>query len=103
MANDQEEIHDRRARPEGDAPAAGIDQVGVGAIGRSQRADTDHAVLGLDEDIDLGADVVGDRDRHAEAEIDQHPLLDVLSSAPRDLQAIERLHGHAATVTTRST
>jgi len=61
----------------------------------------DVAILGLDEDVDLGADVVGDRNRHAEPEIDQHAFFNVLGGAPGDLQAVERRH--AGTVTTRST
>src|SRR2546423_15715453 len=52
-------IDDRCAWPDGNAPAAGIDQVSVDTLGRCQQTDTDHAVLGLDENVDVRADVVG--------------------------------------------
>ena len=65
-------------------------------------ADADHAVLRLDEHIDPGLEIVAHRNRHAEAEIDQHAGVDVLRGAPGDLQSVERLRGHDATATTRS-
>jgi hypothetical protein len=53
MANDQDEIDDRGAGPERDAPAAGIDQ-SVSARSGAAAGDANHAVLRLDEDVDLG-------------------------------------------------
>jgi len=64
---------------------------------------TDHAILRLDEDVGLGAQIVDHGHRHAHAQIDEHAIANVLSGAPRNLQAVERLHGQVPTATTRST
>ena len=103
MANDQDESTNAGAGPDRDAPAAGIDQIGIDAVGRRERANADHAILRLDEDIDLRAQIVGHKQRHTQTQIDEHAVGDVLGGAPRDLQTVERLHAHGVTVTTRST
>ena len=96
-------IDNRCARPERDTPAAGIDEVSVGAVGRGKRPGTDHAILRLDEDVGLGAQIVDHGHRHAHAQIDEHAIANVLRGTPCDLQEVERLHGHVPTATTRST
>ena len=103
MANDQEESTNDSAGPDRDAPAAGIDQIGIGAVRRRQRANTDHAILRLNEDVDLRAQIVGDKQRHTQTQIDEHAVGDVLGGAPRNLQTVQRRHTHGVTVTTRST
>ena len=103
MANDQDEIDEGGARPDRDAPAARIDQIGIGAVRRRERANTDHAILRLNEDIDLRAQIVGHKQRHAQTQIDEHAIGNVLGGAPRNLQTVERRHAHDVTVTTRST
>ena len=77
--------------------------IGVGAVRRRQRANTDHAILRLNEDINLRPQIVGHEQRHAQAQVDEHAVGDVLGGAPRDLQTVERLRAHCVTVTTRST
>jgi hypothetical protein len=86
-------IDDRRAGLERDAPARCIDQIGVGRLGRGQRPGADDAVLRMNEKLHVGPHIVGDRDRHAHAEIDHHPVGEILRGAPRHLAAVERLHG----------
>ena len=103
MANDQDESTNRSARPDRDAPAARIDEIGIGAVRRRERANTDHAILRLNEDIDLRAQIVGHKKRHAQTQIDEHAIGNVLGGAPRNLQTVERLRAHGVTATTRST
>ena len=93
-------VDDRGARPQGDAAAAGIDQIGVGLVLFRQGPDADHAVLRLEGDVDLRRQIVRAMHRQADAEIDHLAVGDVLRGAPGDLQAIERAHD---TATTRST
>jgi hypothetical protein len=92
-------IDDRCPRPQRDASAPGIDQIGIGLVLFGERPDADHAILGLEDDVYLGPQIVRAVHRQPDAEIDHLAVLDVLRGAPGDLQAIERAH----TATTRST
>ncbi len=72
-------------------------------IARCQRPDTHDAVLGVEEYVEPLRDVIGNRHRQADAEIDEPAVADVLRGAPYHLAAIE-LHGLiSGAMITRST
>jgi len=96
-------IDECSTRPDRDASAARIDEIGIGAVRRRERANTDHTILRLNEDIDLRAQIVGHKERHTQTQIDEHAIGNVLGDAPRNLQTVERTRGHVVTATTRST
>ncbi len=102
-ANDQDEINNRGAGPQCDAPAAGVDQIGIDVLRRGKWTGPDHAVLRMDEDIRLRAQIVRHGDRHTQTQVDNHAVSDVLGGTPCNLQTVKRPHGYAPTVTTRST
>ena len=68
----------------GDEAAARVGEVWIfHAFGRAG-AKADHAVLGLEENVDVLRQVIGDEARQSDAEIDQHLRLHLLGDAPRD-------------------
>src|SRR3546814_2008414 len=70
---------------------AGVDQIGIDLVGIRKRADAEHAVFGLQRDIDAVGDVVGDQRR------DTDPKVDIISVAQRseehtsELQSLMRI------------
>jgi hypothetical protein len=85
-------IDDRGAGAKRDRPASRVDEVRIGAVARCERTYAHHAVLGMEEHVDALRNVIGDRHRQADAEIDEPAVTDVLGGAPDHLAAIE-LHG----------
>ena len=57
--------------------------------------DAEHAVLGLQDDVDAGGDEVGDQRRHADAEVDVVAVAQLPRGARGDLIAGRGGHGHA--------
>src|SRR5690242_19887479 len=74
---------------------AGVDQVLVLAPGCWLRADAEHAVLAVQNDLAALRQVVGDQRRQADAEIDIGAFGNIARHARRHLVAIELFH-HAA-------
>ena len=65
------------------------------------RASADQSVLGLEEDLHAGGDIVRDQGRDPDAEVDQHPGAELLRYASRD--DFLCVHGLHPLVTRKST
>ena len=68
---------------------AGIDEVEIDLVGAGRRPDPEHAVLALQDDLATLGQHIGDQRRHADAEIDVDPVIEILRGAPGDLLAVE--------------
>jgi hypothetical protein len=73
-----------RARHGGDEAAAGVGQVGILHALRRAGSEADHAVLRLEEHVDVLGQIIRDQARQSDAEVDQHLRLHLLGDAARD-------------------
>ena len=78
----------RRARQLGDGFLAGVDQVGIDLRLGGIRPDAEHAVLGMQRDLDAGRQAVRDQRRHADAEVDVVAVAQVARDAANDAIAL---------------
>ena len=76
---------DRRTRQRGHGLLAGVDQVGVHRIFSRERADAQHAILGLQPDFLVAGNEVGNQRRNADAEVDVETVFEFLGSSGRHL------------------
>lgn len=86
-------VEERAAGQQRDVLLAGIDQLVVLVAGLGRRAHAEHAVLAVQEDFLVGAEVVGHQGRHADAEVRVGAFGDVLGDALRHLIAGQSFHG----------
>jgi hypothetical protein len=78
-------VEEGSALAQGDRLLAGVDQVGVDILLEGIGADAEDAVLGLQDDLDVVGDIVGDQRRQADPEVDVGPVRQLLGGAGRHL------------------
>ena len=79
----------RRPRQDRHGLLAGVDEVGVDRVLGRVGADAEHAVLGVQDDVDAVRDVVGHQGRQADAEVDVLAVGELGGDARRQLVAGE--------------
>src|SRR5208282_1866837 len=72
---------------------AGVDQVGIFGAFEGIRANAEHAVLALQDDIHASGNVVGNQRGHADAEVDVEPILQFAGDALDDAVALFGVFG----------
>src|SRR5690606_2348612 len=70
-------LGDRRAVPQRDRLAAGVDQVGVHILAAGGGTHAQDAVFAVQQDVPVGRQVVAHQGRHADAQIDDGAVGDV--------------------------
>ena len=80
---------ERRTRAQGDLLPTGVDQVRIGLLSRRGRPDTEHPVLAVDENLDLGRHVVRNERGHPHTEVDVPAIAQLEGDAGGDLVAGE--------------